>query len=525
MKLRTRIGAALAAAVLVWAIPVRALAQNEDEPYTVIQLIPEVKERDGKEWRIPEYSGKDANAKGEVLLEMGKPATFSMALYTEMQINDPAVAVSVLCPSGTLYDESELYDYCAIPYKFENGQTEQIPQFHTNTNSVWVDYKEITLVEIHPGVISGAVFDIWYDAGTEFTSDREIYSVQTPKEGDEPYRDSDPAPTEQRTYRMTVRDQKVRVSCGMWEGYNSQVNKFGVEEVYDPGTVRLEDENGRVLLEGDRILDDNGNQYVYSVMGILSMAALNAPITVDTGLSAGEKTVVTAASASALALGGSAALNLLPEDPNLTPWRRRPDEPKEGPDGLEEEPEDDLPEGRELPEADSPDVSLSLYKPYGDLVNTKGAAVDIPLSLTGGEGLNWHFIPTVICPQGLRAVIPTVAGTGSERTLVLALTGAAMRVPHAELFITVVAWATEPDGRLCKATATTEMKIHRPGIEARRTGDGTLEVTAYTDSNLNGIAETRVLRPEEYDVAADPDTGRLTVTAHNKRLGSCTLEA
>ena len=51
-------------------------------------------------------------------------------------------------------------------------------------------------------------------------------------------------------------------------------------------------------------------------------------------------------------------------------------------------------------------------------------AVGIPLSLDGGEDLDWHFIPTVICPQGLRAVAPTVAGAGGDRTLVLGLTGA-----------------------------------------------------------------------------------------------------
>ena len=151
-------------------------------------------------------------------------------------------------------------------------------------------------------------------------------------------------------------------------------------------------------------------------------------------------------------------------------------------------------------------------------------AVGIPLSLDGGEDLDWHFIPTVICPQGLRAVAPTVAGAGGDRTLVLGLTGAPMRTPHAELFITVVAWAMGPDGQLYKTTATAEMKLHRPGIEARRTADGKLEVTCYTNSNLNGIAETRKLGPEEYRNGTDPDTGKCTVTARDPKLGSCTVE-
>ena len=169
-------------------------------------------------------------------------------------------------------------------------------------------------------------------------------------------------------------------------------------------------------------------------------------------------------------------------------------------------------------------MTLSIYKPYGDLVNTRGAAVDIPLSLAGGEGFSWHFVPAVVCPQGLRAVVPSVVGAGTERTLVLALTGAQMHVPHAELFVTVIAWAIGPGGRVRKATANTEMKLHRPGIEAGRTPDGMLEVTCYTDGNLNGIAEVRKLRPEEYTVTTDPETGRTTVTANDARLGGCTPE-
>lgn len=514
MKRRFRFCAVLAAAALVCALPLRALAA-EDAPYTCIQLIPQTEEVDGRERRVPAYTGRDANARGEVLLEMGKPASFSLEPYTEQQVNDPAVTVRVLGPSGTLYEESDLYGDSVVPFGFENGQAELLPQFHENTQSVWVDYKEITLVAIHTGAMWSAEFDIWYDAGTDFTSDREIYTVPTPREGEDPYQAPDPVRTEERTCHMTVRDQKLRVSCRLWEDHGSRAIQFGVEEVYDPGTVRLEDDAGRVLLEGAQILDDKGNQYVYSVMGVLEMAALDAPITVDTGLTGPEKAAVTAVSASALALGGSAVSGLLPDGPDTTPWRRRrPDEAEDAPDG----------ETPELPEEDSPDVTLTLYKPYGDLVNTKGAAVDIPLSLDGGEDLDWHFIPTVICPQGLRAVVPTVAGVGGDRTLVLGLTGAPMRVSHAELFITVVAWAMGPDGRLYKTTATTEMKLHRPGIEARRTADGALEVTCYTDSNLNGIAETRRLGPEEYRTGTDPDTGKCTVTARDPKLGSCTVE-
>lgn len=526
MTIRNRIRAALAAAALVWALPLCAFA-DEAPDYTTLQLIPKIKVVDGQEVRIPEYTGKSANSKGEVLLEMGKPVSFSMEPYTEMQINDSAVTINIIGPSGTLYSVGDLYDSNnSIPYIFENGTATVQQQFHTNTKSVWVDYKELTLVSIGPGPMRTIVFDVWYDAGTTFVVDREPYTVETLAEGSEPYREKDPERTEERTYEFTVRDQKLRISsCVIYDAACS-MGGFTVEEVYDPGTVQMKDDKGNVLLEGSDIRDDKGNQYIYSVMGILKTEALDAPITVEPPTNMAARTVATTATASALALGGSAAVSLLPDAPDTTLWRRRrlgedaPDLPE---DEFSGEPADDLPD--DLPGQDSPVVTLSIYKPYGDLVNTRGAAVDIPLSLAGGEGLSWHFVPTVVCPQGLKAVVPSVVGTGTERTLVLALTGAQMRVSHAELFVTVIAWAAGPDGRLVKTSASTEMKIHRPGIEASRTADGGLEVTCYTDSNLNGIAETRKLRPEEYTVATDPDTGYTTVTAKNARLGSFTLEA
>lgn len=36
-------------------------------------------------------------------------------------------------------------------------------------------------------------------------------------------------------------------------------------------------------------------------------------------------------------------------------------------------------------------------------MNTKGAAADIQITVNGGEGLRWHYLPTAIRPGGLRA--------------------------------------------------------------------------------------------------------------------------
>ncbi|HIZ30740.1 MAG TPA: hypothetical protein H9813_05850, partial [Candidatus Fournierella merdipullorum] len=190
------------------------------------------------------------------------------------------------------------------------------------------------------------------------------------------------------------------------------------------------------------------------------------------------RTVATTAGAAALGLGGGAAANALSTGLDSLPA------PKRREDFEDPDVPDDTPD---LPEEDTPSVSVSFYRPFDDLVNTKGAAVDIQLTVNGGEGLHWNYLPTAICPEGLKAVIPAVVGSSNTATLVLNLTGAAMKKPHIPVFITVVAWAAGADGRLLKTTGTMELQLHRPGLEAERTADGGLKVTLYADGNLDGV--------------------------------------
>ncbi|HIX05562.1 MAG TPA: hypothetical protein H9865_05600, partial [Candidatus Fournierella pullicola] len=137
--------------------------------------------------------------------------------------------------------------------------------------------------------------------------------------------------------------------------------------------------------------------------------------------------------------------------------------------------------------------------------------------------LRWNYLPTAICPGGLKAVVPAVVGTSNTATLVLNLTGAAMKKPHIPVFITVVAWAAGPNG-LLKTTGTMELQLHRPGLEAERTADGGLKVTLYTDGNLDGVAEKVVLKPAQYTCTEEAD-GSLAIEAKPPYKGSCRLEA
>lgn len=261
-------------------------------------------------------------------------------------------------------------------------------------------------------------------------------------------------------------------------------------------------------------LEDTPLRLAFSAVPVGS-DAVSTGIPVREGADTAKRVAATTAGAAALGLGGGAVLNGLSTALENTPFAKRredfedPDLPEETP-GLEGE--------------DTPSVSVSFYRPFDDMVNTKGAAVDIHLTVNGGEGLHWHYVPTAICPEGLKAVVPAVVGTSHEATLVLNLTGAKMKKPHIPVFVTVVAWAFDEGGRLLKTTGTLELQLHRPGLEAERTAQGALKVTLYTDGNLDGVAEKVVLRPEQYTCAEEAD-GALTVTAKKPYKGSCRLEA
>lgn len=231
----------------------------------------------------------------------------------------------------------------------------------------------------------------------------------------------------------------------------------------------------------------------------------------------GEKAVATAATAGVIGLGGSALVGAVPnfsaEDdlPVQKKYIYGKDEESEQMQNLEKMPE--------LPKEDTPNVSMSIYKPFKTLVNTKGAAADLNITIKGGEGLHWNFLPTAICLDGLKAVVPTVLGHREEATLVLAMTGAVMKKAHTSIFVTVIAWACTETGQLVKTTGSTEITLHKKGLEAKWLKDGSLQVTSYSDGNLDGIAEVTELTEDEY-IITETEDGEILITAKDAKYGS-----
>ena len=261
-------------------------------------------------------------------------------------------------------------------------------------------------------------------------------------------------------------------------------------------------------------LEDTPLRLAFSAVPVGS-DAVSTGIPVREGADTAKRVAATTAGAAALGLGGGAVLNGLSSVLENTPFAKRRED-YEDPDLAGDTPD--------LPEEDTPSVSVSFYRPFDDMVNTKGAAVDIHLNVNGGEGLRWRYVPTAICPEGLKAVVPAVVGASHEATLVLNLTGAKMKKPHIPVFITVVAWAFDEGGRLLKTTGALELQLHRPGLEAERTAEGGLKVTLYTDGNLDGIAEKVALKPEQY-TCTEAAGGALLIEAKPPYKGSCRIAA
>lgn len=234
-----------------------------------------------------------------------------------------------------------------------------------------------------------------------------------------------------------------------------------------------------------------------------------------------KNTLYTAGAAGGIGLGASIASNAVAGvQPMEMPKKRY------GKDGEElEQDTEDIPDTEDLPddlsEEDDPSVSLSIYKPFDALINTKGSAVDLQMTLSGGEGLNWHYIPSAVCIHSVKTVIPSIVNMGEKAELVLAMTGMPMKEKHSTVFVTVVAWARNLPGKIIKTSAVLEIPIHEKCLEAKRNEDGTWKVTSYADGNFDGIAEIKELNVGEYTVKEKKD--KIIIKAKEKRLGSCEI--
>lgn len=294
--------------------------------------------------------------------------------------------------------------------------------------------------------------------------------------------------------------------------YTCMIQYDGVAYEIDTGTMNFPGEDSGMKIVANFPVEDYAwTLYEGHDHGYCPICARNA--------------AATTVGATALGLGGSVAANALAgvQPPDFSPDDLPPVQKKRMEDESEElEPETTAGEPPKLPEEDSPNVSMSIYKPFSALVNTKGAAADLSITISGGEGMDWHYIPTAVCLDGLKAVVPTIVNMGSEATLVLALTGAPMKTAYSSIFITVIAWAYTAEGPLVKTSAVTEVALHRKGLEAKWDENGNLKVTSYADSNLDGIVEIKELTEEEYTVTEED--GEVVIRTKESRLGECRIK-
>ena len=461
-----------------------------------------------------QLTGPDVGEDGSVLLQEGKPVSFTLESPVTMGTGgmhsyDGVVRnASIFNLMVTLQPNSLYYTPWLLLYSDENGAWFGLPDNEAGT--LRIAFEDVQLLHVDRIEDTGEIFfsiNGTYRVEVRFPVTRVVQ--RSAFENTQTYRDETdsllqsapalPQPYSEAVFRATVQGQlgTARNSTFDTEEFDFSFSTLGAD-VGNRWDAELE-YDGRT----QQIEVGEGLPWGYETTVLMNIT--------DWGYAAtgGGSVVATATGATALGLGGSAVANALAQ-PDALPARRRDEELS-----IEETPE--------LPEEDSPEVSLSMYKPFSEIVNTKGAAVDIQLTVNGGEGLRWHYLPTAICPGGLKAVVPTVVGMGSESTLVLGLTGAAMKQAHCPVFVTVIAWAVGPNGKVLKTSGTMEVTLHRGGLEAKRNADGSLEVISYADGNLDGLSEKRVLKETEYTLEESGD-GTITVRAKEKRLGTCTLE-
>lgn len=243
------------------------------------------------------------------------------------------------------------------------------------------------------------------------------------------------------------------------------------------------------------------------------IAALGASVFVsligDSAVSAVSGTLSSAASdlASAVASSSSSSSSSVPEQIVSADETDNPE----------------TPETPELPEEDSPNVSMSLFAPDKDLLNVKGGVASITVEIKDGEGYLWNYIPTVICPGTMKAIVPTVTGRGNLATLNLGMTGVKLTSRHYEVFVTLIAWTTTANGNIIKTSKSMEMKLHEPGIEAKKNTDGTLTVSACVPTTLKGFADVRTLSEEEYTCTTLSD-GTIEIKAMDEQLGTALIK-
>lgn len=507
--------------MLVQTMPV--LAAESNTRYRISEFLFSVPETNGYTGKL---TGPDVSEDGTVFMELGKKYNFTWEGTAPGRREDYGFDFYFGIRDFDTNFGGETFRGLSI-----DGE-KLFAEYPQNGYEVKIQFIDVSLQELREN--DAQVLTMFFDGLIKIEVRcmvEEVYEVEPPK-------------TEQEfeTYHQTLRENHVAqrlqqpqelvyymeydgTNWSSWYDDQSKVlTMHCVFNVYQSGKFSNEIYNCVAEYMGERYefpKETTGDSLVvmrpYIGLGILPLVWEWEPFVPKTNNTMGEKAIATAATAGAIGLGGSALVGAVPnfsEEDDLPVQKKHiygKDEESEQMQNLEEMPE--------LPKEDTPNVSMSIYKPFKALVNTKGAAADLNITIKGGEGLHWNFLPTAVCLDGLKAVVPTVLGHREEATLVLAMTGAVMKKAHTSIFVTIIAWAYTETGQLVKTTGSTEITLHQKGLEAKWLKDGKLQVTSYSDGNLDGIAEVTELTEDEY-IITEIEDGAILITAKDAKYGT-----
>ena len=152
-----------------------------------------------------------------------------------------------------------------------------------------------------------------------------------------------------------------------------------------------------------------------------------------------------------------------------------------------------------------PSILINGGGAYPELANTEKSTVELLLNMDSSDGQIYRWTAVAASPDCIKAAVASaVPPFGASSTAVIMISG--QKLPKNKIPVFLEITATGMDGE--KITASAELPLYEKGLFARLEDPGqpllpqSYAVTRICDANLDGLAEIKQLKPEEYTVEA-----------------------
>ena len=281
----------------------------------------------------------------------------------------------------------------------------------------------------------------------------------------------------------------------------SDIPESGINRVYEAHRISVREDDPDAV---PMFLEE---QAPIETVAVTSVAAAAAAAVLSAVAASSASTAASGAVSVAVDLGESAMFDGMQELPNVEDVERKVTS------GAEEAPLENEPE----PQAESGDYSILVNggAPLMQLCATAKASVEIPVTIPGGEHLDWKWMALCIAPDAPNcAGAAVVSVLGGVATVTLLLTREDLPKESVPVFVELSAVTDDENGKHIVVAARMECTLHRKGVRAKLKDPAKAEkttgyeVTYVKDANLKGIAEIITLPPSGYRVTVERKDGK-----------------